>query len=83
MNSTKEAIIPGSAEGCGGGGGSWLGQIRTGSGVTRAVLTPNAGVYDLECLADAWYDHCSDFSRFCWLMFASLQHHALYLLQHQ
>lgn len=83
QNYILKAVLPGSAEGCSGGGGSLLGQICTGSGVTRAILTTKCWCVWLGMFGRCLYDRFSHFSRFCWLMFASLQHHAFYLLQHQ
>lgn len=40
-------------------------------------------VYEFEHLPAAGCDCCSNSSRVCRLLFASLQHHAFYLLQHQ
>lgn len=83
QNCISKAILPGSAEGSSGGGGTWFGQILTGNGVTRAILTTKCWCVWPGVLGDAWYDPFCDFSRFCWLLFASLQHHAFHLLQHQ
>lgn len=80
----KWAVFIGTAGGCNRGGGSLLGQNLYWEPHRLCHPPPfTSGVYELERLADAWYDHFSNFSRFCWLMFASLQHHAFYLLQHQ